>query len=196
MGSVTENLGTGVTVLIAVLTAAVLVLGFSVYLLNRKFSEINRAYKRTFRKGRGLHLEELIEQNLEIMENASEVSRQAMEKMQQVESDMAKCIQNVGMVKYKAFRDMGGDLSFSLALLDANKDGVIITNLFGESGCSAYSKPVTNGKSDFLLSLEEKEALEIAVSEKEMKIPGREKKPTIPKLIASVVANNILAARD
>lgn len=191
-----DNLGMGVSLLLIAMSLAIVGLTYMVIRLNKKFSEINNAYKRTFRRGRGQHLEELIEENVHIMEKATEVSKNAMEKMNELEANMAKCIQNVGMVKYKAFRDMGGDLSFSLALLDANKDGVIITNLFGESNCSVYSKPITDGKSDFLLSLEEKEALEIALSEKPAKLPGEEKKPTIPKLIASVVANNILAAKN
>lgn len=196
MSTMIDKLGLGVTVLITIMFLMMVGLSYIVIKLNKKLSEINNAYRRTFRRGRGQHLEELIEQNVQIMETASKVSKEAMERMNELESMMARCIQNVGMVRYKAFRDMGGDLSFSLALLDANKDGVIITNLFGESNCSVYSKPVTNGKSDFLLSLEEKEALEIALSEKPSKIPSEDKKSTIPKLIASVVANNILAAKN
>lgn len=196
MFSMIDRLGMGVTVLLMFMFIVLIGLSFTVVRLSRKFTEINNAYRRTFRRGRGQHLEDLIEENVHIMEKATAVSENAMNRMNELEAMMARCIQNVGMVRYKAFRDMGGDLSFSLALLDANKDGVIITNLFGESNCSVYSKPVTNGKSDFLLSLEEKEALEIALSEKPSKIPGQEKKPTIPKLIASVVANNILAAKN
>ena len=175
------------------LIAIVVILSVLVAVMYRKMSEFDVAYKRTFRKGRSRHLEDMINENMDIVEKASEVSAEVTRKMEELEAKMARCVQNVGMVRYKAFQDMGPDLSFSLALLDANQDGIIITNIFGGSNCSVYSKPVKDGKSDFLLSLEEKQALEIAMSEKSNKIPLPYKKPSIPKLIASALANNVLA---
>lgn len=183
-------------VILVLLFAVVIGLGIALYKMNRKLISIETAYRRTFRVGRGKILEDLISENLQIMEEASAVAREVSQKMEQLEADMARAIQNVGLVRYRAFEDMGPDLSFSLALLDANKDGIIITNIFGGSNCSMYSKPIVDGKSDFLLSLEEKEALEIAMSDKPNKIPEPAKKPTIPGLIAAMVSNNILAPKN
>lgn len=191
-----NQMGPVLTAVLALLVAAVATLGILVYKMNGKLKGIESAYRRTFRVGRGKILEDLITENLSIMEEASSVAKEVAAKMEQLESDMARAIQNVGMVRYRAFKDMGPELSFSLALLDANKDGVILTNIFGGSNCSVYSKPVKDGKSDFLLSLEEKEALEIAMSDKPSKIPEPAKKPTIPGLIAAVVSNNILAPKN
>lgn len=193
---VMAQLGTGVTVLLAVLSLLVLALSFLVYTLFQRLNKMEKSYRRTFRVGRGKILEDMIADNIEIMEKASQVSLDVTEKMEMWEAKMARAIQNVGMVRYRAFKDAGPDLSFSLALLDANKDGIILTNIFGGSNCSVYSKPVCDGKSDFILSGEEKEALEIALSDKPSKIPEAPKKPTIPSLIAAVVANNILAPKE
>ncbi len=191
-----DQIDPATAVLLVLLGAAVIALGILLYNMNRKLKNIEAAYRRTFRVGRGKILEDLINENLHIMEEASAVSRAVSQKMVQLEADMARAIQNVGLVRYRAFEDMGPDLSFSMALLDANKDGVIITNIFGGSNCSVYSKPIVDGKSDFLLSLEEKEALEIAMSDKPNKIPEPAKKPTIPGLIAAMVSNNILAPKN
>lgn len=190
------ELGPVVTGILVFLMATVAALGILVYKMYTKLNKIDTAYRRTFRVGRGKILEELITENLKIMEEASAVSKDVAAKMEKLESDMARAIQNVGMVRYRAFKDMGPELSFSMALLDAHKDGVIITNIFGGSNCSVYSKPVKDGKSDFLLSLEEKEALEIAMSDRPSKIPEPVKKPTIPGMIAAVVSNNILAPKN
>lgn len=193
MNSILDKLGPGLTVVLLVLIASVIVLSVMVAILYNKMKEFSGAYKRTFRKGRAKNLEDLINENLDIVDNASALSEEVTKKMEEVEAKMARCIQNVGMVRYRAFQDMGPELSFSVALLDANRDGLILTNIFGGSNCSVYSKPVVDGKSDFILSLEEKEALEIAMSDKVGKVPGPVKKPSIPSLIASVIANNVLA---
>ena len=166
-----DQLGPVVSVVLLVLIATVIGLGIIVFKMHGKLNKIETAYRRTFRVGRGKILEELITENLNIMEEASAVSKEVSAKMEKLESDMARAIQNVGIVRYRAFKDMGPELSFSMALLDAHRDGVIITNIFGGSNSSVYSKPIQDGKSDFLLSIEEKEALEIALSDKPNKIP-------------------------
>ncbi len=191
-----DQINPATAVVLILLFAAVIGLGIALYKISRKLNTIETAYRRTFRVGRGKILEDLINENLHIMEEASAVAKEVSLKMEQLEADMARAVQNVGLVRYRAFEDMGPDLSFSLALLDANRDGVIITNIFGGTNCSVYSKPILDGKSDYLLSLEEKEALEIAMSDKPNKIPEPARKPTIPGLIAAMVSNNILAPKN
>ena len=71
--------------------------------------------------------------------------------------------QKVGMVKYDAFHEMGGKLSFSLALLNKVNDGFIINAMHSREGCYTYIKEIIKGNAIILLSEEEKEALEIAM---------------------------------
>lgn len=73
--------------------------------------------------------------------------------------------QKVGLVKYDAFNQMGGKLSFSLALLDEKNNGVIINSVHSAEGCYCYSKDVKNGQSKISLGEEEKQALSIAMGE-------------------------------
>ena len=72
--------------------------------------------------------------------------------------------QKMGMVKYDAFKEMGGKLSFSLVLLDENNDGVLLDSVQSSSGCYSYTKEIRAGKCDIELSPEEAEAVKIAVS--------------------------------
>ncbi|MDD3661317.1 MAG: DUF4446 family protein, partial [Lachnospiraceae bacterium] len=72
--------------------------------------------------------------------------------------------QKFGLVKYDAFKQMGGMLSFSLALLNDQDNGFIINSVHSSDGCYSYTKEVKDGMSDISLGEEEKKALEIALN--------------------------------
>ncbi len=85
------------------------------------------------------------------------------ENIEKLFHSMKVTFQKVGMVKYDAFNEMGGKLSFSLALLDQKKDGFIINAVHSREGCYTYIKEIIDGNSVLVLSEEEKEALNIAM---------------------------------
>ena len=92
--------------------------------------------------------------------------RAVSEQVGRVESGLAElrgplqsCIRHVGVVRYDAFRDMGGHMSFSLALLDPRQNGVVLSILNGRDGSRGYAKAVQGGRSTSPLSEEEQEAL-------------------------------------
>ena len=74
-----------------------------------------------------------------------------------------RAFQKVGIVKYDAFSQMGGQLSFSLALLDENDNGFILNSVHSTEGCYSYTKEIKNGLCDISLGEEEKQALDIAM---------------------------------
>ncbi len=74
------------------------------------------------------------------------------------------CYQKMGLVKYDAFHEMGGKLSFALCMLDKNDNGYIVNSVHSNNGCYTYTKEIVDGKSAIELGFEEKEALEQAVS--------------------------------
>lgn len=71
--------------------------------------------------------------------------------------------QKMGIVKYDAFNQMGGQLSFSLALLDEKDNGFILNSVHSTEGCYSYTKAVKKGVCDISLGEEEKKALDIAM---------------------------------
>ncbi len=73
-----------------------------------------------------------------------------------------KSIQKTGVVRFNPFKDMGGDQSFSIALLDAQDSGLVISSLFTREGTRIYTKPIEQGSSKYPLTEEEKEAIEQA----------------------------------
>ena len=77
----------------------------------------------------------------------------------QVQADVATSLRHVAVVRYDAFGDLAGRLSFSAALLDDAGDGVVLTSINGRSETRTYAKGVAAGASGHPLSPEEKEAV-------------------------------------
>ena len=71
-------------------------------------------------------------------------------------------VQKIGIVRFNPFKEVGGNQSFSLALLDGNDNGIVITSLYTREENRVYGKPIKNGQSEYLLSEEEKKAIELA----------------------------------
>ena len=71
--------------------------------------------------------------------------------------------QKIGLVKYDAFKEMGGKLSFSLALLNDKNDGFILNSVHSSDGCYSYTKEIKNGVCAISLGQEEEQALQMAI---------------------------------
>ena len=74
------------------------------------------------------------------------------------------CLQKVGVVKFDAFEDVGGEQSFVAALLDSSKNGIVLSSLYGRQESRLYAKGIVNGEGDRALSDEERRALDKALS--------------------------------
>ena len=81
-----------------------------------------------------------------------------------LDKDFEKSIQKVGIIRYNAYKDTGSDLSFTLALLDENNNGVVLNGIYSREMSNIYAKPIENGKSTYTLSDEEQKAIERAIN--------------------------------
>ena len=72
-------------------------------------------------------------------------------------------LQKVGIIKYDAFDQIGGKLSFCMALLDENNNGFILNSVYGAEGCYTYTKEIKNGNCETSLGQEEEKALSVAM---------------------------------
>ena len=82
----------------------------------------------------------------------------------ELSKELGACLRSIGIVRFDAFDDVGGEQSFALAMLDANKNGVIVSNIYGRQDSRLYAKGITNGDGERALSDEERRALEKALS--------------------------------
>jgi hypothetical protein len=79
-----------------------------------------------------------------------------------MEQRLVRAVQHVGVLRYSAYREAGGDQSFVVALLDDRGDGVVFSSLVSRSGTRVFAKPVAAGRSSFALTAEEEQVIEQA----------------------------------
>ena len=97
-------------------------------------------------------------------ETIIKVTRQNRTDIRDMKKILDQNFQKVGIVKYDAFNEMGGKLSFAVALLDSHNSGWIINAMHSREGCYTYIKEIIDGNSIIALAEEEKEALDMAMS--------------------------------
>ncbi|WDV45895.1 DUF4446 family protein [Clostridiaceae bacterium M8S5] len=134
-----------------------------------RISKLKKKYDLLLKDVDSVNLEDVLFEHLEKVNSVKEELRVVDGKCMKLDQRLRLTLQNVGIIRYNAFDDMGSDLSFSLAMLDDNLDGVIITSLYGRDGCSIYGKPVKGSETKYTLSKEETEALQIASSKRNSK---------------------------
>lgn len=88
--------------------------------------------------------------------------KEAFSKIKNLENISKITIQKIGIVRFNPFNDRGGNQSFTIALLDAKNNGFVVSSLFVKEGSRVFAKSINKGKSDYLLSREELEALDKA----------------------------------
>ena len=125
----------------------------------------NKSYNKFMRKlGNGVNLDTMIRGYIREVEEVKEEEDRINKRCNEIEKNMEKCLQKVGIVRYNAFSETGGSLSFALALLDFENSGFVINGVYSrDNTTTTYAKPVVNGKSKYTLVKEEEEALEIAL---------------------------------
>ena len=117
--------------------------------------------------GNGHDLDEMLKTYLEDVKEIKKDNSEIKAYYIKLDSDIGSCIQKTGLVRYNAFQNVGSDLSFAIALLDRENNGVVLNGLYGSDSSNIYAKPIKNGESvHYQLSEEEKYVLEIAEQSK------------------------------
>lgn len=147
--------------------AGVMTILFILLIINMvKTKKIRKKYE-TFMMGKDVKsLEDNLIMRMNQIEDLVISEKENRDNIEKIFNNMNFTFQKSGMVKYDAFNEMGGKLSFSLALLNKKNDGFIINAMHSRGGCYTYIKEILDGNSIIVLSEEEKEALEIAVGVK------------------------------
>lgn len=127
---------------------------------------IKKLYRRydIFMRGQDAeNLEDIIFAMIDDMKMLKSEDRANKDAIRTLSRNVKGSYQKFGMVKYNAFKGMGGNLSFAYAMLDSNNTGFILNSVHSREGCYLYIKTVEKGETDVLLGSEEKEALEQAL---------------------------------
>jgi len=137
------------------------------FLLSFLFYQVFKNKKRLdiFFKRDNKDLGEVLTSQIKKLEEQGRNIEKIFGEIERLNKISATCFQRVGVVRFNPFKEVGGDQSFSIALLDAKNNGFVITGLYTREGNRIFAKPIENGQSKYLLSGEEKEAIKKATGE-------------------------------
>jgi len=110
-----------------------------------------------------------IKEVLDKLKETQEQLKILSQKLADLQKKSKLSVQKVGMVRFNPFNEVGSNQSFSLALLDDNNDGLVITSLYTRQENRIYGKPIKAGSSEYTLSNEEKQAIEKAIKKNDGK---------------------------
>lgn len=129
-----------------------------------KQNTMKNEYKKFMKKlGNGKDIEQMLNNHLDEVKAVKTQNQEILDYCRKIDTDFTKTISKVGIVRYSAFKDTGSDLSFALALLNKNNDGVVLNGIYSREASSIYAKPIKNAESTYTLSAEEKQAIQKAL---------------------------------
>lgn len=164
MSALMENMGIDLGIVVLILLVLVLILMFMTANLSLGLSRLNRKY-RVFMKGKDAQsLEKQFNAKFKDIERLVQVQNTQQYDMEKLSGMMGKVLNKYGIIKYDAFDDVGGKMSFALAMLDKNNTGFILNSIHSRDNCFLYIKEIVKGESYIMLSEEEVEALKRAVN--------------------------------
>lgn len=147
------------------LSAIVFILIIMLLVIFKSLNRLETKYRKLTRGSNNKNLEEIIVSHLDSIDEIKSLTESIRNDHKELEDKIKGCVQKVSMLRYKAFEDVGSDLSFSIALLDHNNDGIMLTGIYGRNDSTVYAKPIDKGISRYDLSEEEQEVLDNAIKQ-------------------------------
>lgn len=128
-----------------------------------KYNRLKSSYQ-TFMRGKdGKTLEESMKEKFQEAETLIKITKQNRADIRDINKRLEGNYQKMGVVKYDAFNEMGGKLSFAIAMLDGQNNGWVMNAMHSREGCYTYIKEIVNAESYVELAEEEAEALDKAI---------------------------------
>lgn len=132
-----------------------------------RMMKLNKEYKKFMIKlGNGENISEVLNMYMNQVDRVNNENKEIRAYCEKINNDIDGCMQKIGMVRYNAFKDVGSNLSFAVAILDNNNTGIVLNGIYGLDSSNIYAKPIKNGSSTYKLSDEEISAINIAIQKK------------------------------
>ena len=164
MSGIFENLGIDSGIIIIILLILVVFLLVRSISYNMRLSRLERRYKIFMKGSDAQSLEKVFVRKFAQIDRLYEAKEDHDHDILFLKKNMEKMFKKYGVEKYDAFDDVGGKLSFALALLDKENTGLILNAVHSRDNCFLYLKEIVKGESYVMLSQEEVEALRKAVN--------------------------------
>lgn len=135
------------------------------FILMTKYGRLKASYDIFMLGKKGKNLEEQFAGVFEDIVALKATTEKNKKDIKRIIANLKEAYQRVGIVKYDAFKEMGGKLSFSIAMLNDNSTGFILNSVHSSDGCYVYTKEIIEGECAISLGEEEKKALMLALQE-------------------------------
>lgn len=170
MGDAAEFIGSFAGIMFLLLLVLIIILALITLGMSLRLSRLNRKYQ-AFMKGKdGQSMESVFKTKLSGIEKITDQCDNNKAALDIMKKQFRTTLTHYGIVKYDAFDDVGGKMSFALAMLDDNHSGFILNTIHSQDNCFQYIKEIVNGESYIMLSNEEVEALNNALADIEEKL--------------------------
>lgn len=154
--------GINLTTFTMILAILVVILIILIFIIIYKMNIMSRKYSALMSGKKGADLEKIIRIRFKEMDQVKANAKRVTKEHKDIKKHLSSCFSKYGLVKYDAFNEMAGKLSFVIALLNDDNTGIILNAMHSREGCFTYAKEIIKGESYIPLSEEEKEALERA----------------------------------
>lgn len=158
-----STIGIDPAIILIVMLLLIVVLFYISINAYMKYSRLKASYTSFMRGKDGKNLEESILEKFDELDEIVRLVKKNCDGIKEMNKNLTDTYQKVGILKYDAFNEMGGKLSFAIALLDGNNNGFILNSMHSREGCYNYVKEIVKGESYIELSGEEAEALDRAI---------------------------------
>lgn len=149
-------------IIIGIVALMVIMYGIIIYLY-MNLSYMKKRYRKMMQGTDGGNIERMLLGHIDETKRVAAINEEIQADNRAIHEHLNHCLCKVGVVRFRAFEDMGSDLSYAVALLDAGNNGVIFSSIFGREDCRSYVKPIHNATSTYQLTAEEQQAMQIAL---------------------------------
>ena len=151
--------------LIGALGVLMIIMYLLVINLYYNLNYMKKRYKKMMTGVDGANLERMMIGCIDSTKAINNENKKLWAETKEIKDLLQRAVTRMAIVRFRAFEDMGGDLSYAVAMLDSNNNGVIMSSIFAREDSRSYAKPIVNGQSTYALTKEEEEALQQALQQ-------------------------------
>lgn len=151
-------LGDNLAVIVAVLLLIIIMLMGWLWSVKNKLAALQAKYD-FFTQGKEANIDTVLTDTLHELHRTGRELEDLQARHEKLYEQVQGCLQTVKLTRYDAFDAMGGEMSYSILLTDAKKNGLILTSIYGREESRCYAKNIQDGKSAYPLAEEEKKLL-------------------------------------
>jgi len=156
---VTDNL----VLILGTMTTLIFILLILCMVMYSSLSGLKQRYQQMMGGVEGSNLERMLMEHIDETKQVVKKNEWLEQELNRQNDILLTAVTKIGIVRFCAFEDVGGDTSFAVALLNSDNDGVVFSSIFGRDDSRTYAKPIVRGNSEYALTEEENQAIKKAM---------------------------------